>query len=77
MAKKYRKTRKKQDNKLIVIGLNIIIIIGFIMIFDGIVSIIFQVDESFLFQFGRIVRIILGISLFGIVGFIYISRKNK
>jgi len=77
MAKKYRKTRKKQDNKLIVIGLNIIIIIGFIMIFDGIVSIIFQVDESFLFQFGRIVRIILGISLFGIVGFIYITRKNK
>jgi len=52
----------------------ILIIIGFILIFDGIISILFQIDESFLFQFGRYFRIFLGISLIMIVQFM---KKNK
>ncbi|KKL98384.1 hypothetical protein LCGC14_1824910 [marine sediment metagenome] len=54
----------------------IVILIGIILIFDGIISILFQIDESFLFQFGRIVRIFLGLFLIIIIWLIYYKKKE-
>jgi len=53
----------------------ILILIGLWNIIDGVLSILVQLDESFLFQFGRIVRTILGIALI-IIGVKFNSKKD-
>ena len=55
-----------------------LLILGFFFIFDGIVSIIFQIDESLMYQLPRITRIILGlyILIFSFQEFISTSYES-
>ena len=48
--------------------------IGLILFFDGLLSIIIQIDETILFHFGRIIRI--GIGIFCIF-LVYLPRQVK
>ena len=52
-------------------------IIGIILIFDGIISIQLQLEETTLFQVGRVIRIILGFTLISISWIIYIKQLKR
>lgn len=57
----------------------VFIIIGFILVADGLISLVTQWNEGFLFNFGRVLRIFLGMFVLS-VGFLYnfrISLKMK
>lgn len=62
---------KPIKKKRLKVFLLIFMVIGLILILDGIVSIALQPDQSLLFQAGRVFRVFLGSSLFLIGYLIY------
>jgi predicted tellurium resistance membrane protein TerC len=67
----------QKKKKLTLILFCIIGFIGFIMILDGVFSIIIQPEEGFLFQCGRVIRIMLGFIIICMVMYMIRPRPDS